>query len=195
MKKTLILDTKTKSPFGWESEFEWSENFDFAVEHGDMIAVHSMGEFGGYDTLVKIARSNTKKPIIVKGIHRTDDEIKKYIDMGADYVLVVGRIPDKSLWEHCMIEPTAIAELKNYDWKGTEIGKLPLVVWNARNLVTGLPKAEKFDEYYGKVLFWVCQASMIESLDDIHPDADAIMVGTHMRKIVKEFRDIPTEDN
>ena len=41
-----------------------------------MIAVHSMGEFGGSDTLVKIARSNTEKPIIVKGIHRTDDEIR-----------------------------------------------------------------------------------------------------------------------
>lgn len=189
MKPTLILDTKDMSPFGWESKLTWMAQFAFAENHADIIAVHSMPEFGGTDSRIQIAIAETKKKILVKGIHRTDDEIQKYLDMGADYVLVVGRLPDKKYWDKCMMEPTCIAEIKNWDLKGVKFEDVPMLVWNTRNLVTGLPKIEKFDEYYRTSIGWVCQASMIESIEDINPNADAIMVGTHMRKIVKELQD------
>ena len=178
----LILDTKTESPFGWFASETWDCRFDFAQEHADIIAVHSMPEFGGGYNFVQRACKESKKPILVKGIHRCDDEIKKFIDWVASHVLVVGRVPEISAeyLNKCLLEPTCIKEILDHPC-GSK------VVWNQRNLVTGLPKVEKFEDALKVCDGWICQASMIKNTADIHPLADAIMVGEYMEEIVEEI--------
>ena len=173
----LILDTKIYSPFGWSLDKDEEELFELVFEHADIVAVHSMSEFGGSHGWVKAIRDETRKPILVKGFHRSDEEIETFLDYGVDYVLVVGRIPAQKYIDKSMLEPTCLREMEDYP-------KNAKVVWNARNLVTGLPKKETFEEAREKWDGWLCQASMIKSMADVNPKADAIMVGECMDQIV-----------
>lgn len=173
----FIAEVKTHSPFGWRSPHTWDELFELANEAGDMISIHTDPRWHGSLDLIRKARRLTDKPILAKGIHATDDEIAAALDAGADWVLVVGRIPDVHM-DKCLIEVLSLSELD----------VLPAgarAVWNSRNLDTGEPKSETFTQARERFNGWLCQASNITHVTDIDPTADAILVGTHLPELVR----------
>lgn len=178
----LIAEVKTKSPFGFKSHKSWDELFEIANKYGDIISIHTDVRWGGSFDLIKKAKQLTNKPILAKGIHKTDDDVQKAIDAGADYILVVGRIP-QIYKERCLIEPLTLDELKNIpnDLK---------VVWNSRNLSDGSLKKETFKQARKIFDGWLCQASNIKSVDDVtslsevNKNADAILVGEHLESFL-----------
>ncbi len=169
---SIIAEVKTESPFGYRSDKSWDELFAIANKVGDMVSIHTDPRWGGSFELLKKARAMTNKPILAKGIHNTDEEIEKALECGADWVLVVGRIPVVHA-EKCMVEPTTLEELKT-------IPAHLRVVWNSRDLKTGGLKTETFQEARALFKGWLCQASNIKTVADIEPGADAVLVGTHL---------------
>ncbi|MDO8483265.1 MAG: hypothetical protein Q7S86_05635, partial [bacterium] len=107
----IIAEVKTQSPFGYRSERTWDELFQIADSIGNVISVHTDSRWGGSFELIKKARAMTKKPILAKGIHDNDSLVHQAVLAGADFVLVVGRIPAIYV-EKCWIEPVTLSELK-----------------------------------------------------------------------------------
>lgn len=177
---TIIAEVKTQSPFGWKSDKSWDELFSIATRVGDMISIHTDSRWGGSYDLIKKARELTDKPILAKGIHATDKEIEQVIDAGADYVLVVGRIPGVYI-NKCLIEPVTLKELE-------DISHDQKVVWNSRDLSDGTFKKETFEEARRIFKGWICQASNIRNIDDIKDGADAVLVGTHLFEFGESLR-------
>ncbi|MDO8579523.1 MAG: hypothetical protein Q7R72_01470 [bacterium] len=180
-KKTkIIAEVKTLSPFGFKSEKSWDELFAIANEVGDIISIHTDSRWEGSFDLIRKAKTLTDKPILAKGIHATDTEIDKAVSAGADYVLVVGRVPSIHR-DLCLIEPLTLDELKT-------IPDNLKVVWNSRNLSNGEIKKETFEE--ARVIFrgWLCQASNIKTTADIRDGADAVLVGTHLTEFAKSLK-------
>lgn len=175
----LIAEVKTQSPFGFQSEKSWDELFVVAEKSGDIISIHTDQRWGGSFDLIRKARQLTNKPILAKGIHATDTEIEKAIEAGADYVLVVGRIP-KVYTDRCLIEPNTLDELKS-------ISKDMKVVWNNRDLKTGGIKEETFEEARAIFKGWLCQASNIKSISDVKQGAIAVLVGTHLESFLRTY--------
>jgi indole-3-glycerol phosphate synthase len=171
---TIIAEVKTESPYGYAARTEWDHLFGVADEIGDIISIHTDTRWGGSLELVRKARNLTSKPILAKGIHAKDSEIGAAIDCGADYVLVVGRIPETHR-ERCMIEPISLAQLGTLQ-KGTK------AVWNSRNLSDGKDKIETFEQARSIWDGWLCQASNIKAVSDIKAGADAVLVGTHLEE-------------
>lgn len=169
---TIIAEVKTQSPFGYTSEKSWDGLFRIAEKIGDIISVHTDPRWGGSFEILRRARALSRKPILAKGIHATDGEIKKAVDLGADWVLVVGRIP-KVYIGRCIIEPLDLKELKTIpeDFR---------IVWNARDLANGNLKTETFAEARKIFKGWLCQASYIKTVADIQKEAQAVLVGTHL---------------
>lgn len=175
----IIAEVKTASPFGYKSEKSWEELFAIAHDIGNIISIHTDPRWNGSFELIKKARTLSTKPILAKGIHATDEEIKHAIDHGADFVLVVGRIPKIHL-DKCLIEPYTLDELR----------KIPpelKVVWNNRDLNTGGLKTEGFEEARQNFLGWICQASNLKTVADINQKADAVLVGTHLETFAKSL--------
>ncbi len=179
-KVTLIAEVKTESPFGWKSEETWDDLFKIAEKAGDIISIHTDARWGGSFELVKKARSFTKKPILAKGIHETDELVEKAVAAGADFVLVVGRIPKIHL-EKCLVEPLDLEEL-------SKMPKNLKAVWNSRDLRDGSIKKETFREARKIFTGWLCQASNIKSVDDIEKDADAVLVGSNLPKFLESCK-------
>lgn len=181
----FIAEVKTKSPFGYQSHRSWEELFEIANEIGDIISVHTDERWGGSLKILEKAIKMTKKPILAKGIHEKDEEIQAFLDIGASYVLVVGRIPGQFSPKSLLIEPLSMRELESipHEYK---------VVWNSRDLHTGTQKTENFSEARSLFPGWLCQASNIRTENDIHPMADAILVGEHLLnfKNMKSFNNI-----
>jgi indole-3-glycerol phosphate synthase len=175
----IIAEVKTHSPFGWDSSQSWDELFEIANKVGDIISIHTDPRWhGSYDLIVK-ARSLTKKPILAKGINAKDSDIIKALNAGADYVLVVGRIP-KSNIDKCFIEPVSLEELRR-------LPETIKAVWNSRDLATGGKKKESFEDARKVFSGWLCQASNIYSLSDVDKSADAVLVGSHLPQFVKSL--------
>jgi indole-3-glycerol phosphate synthase len=168
----IIAEVKTCSPFGWKSKKSWDELFQVANEIGDIISIHTDERWGGSFDLIRKARQLTDKPILAKGIHASDALIQQAIDAGADWVLVVGRIPDIHQ-KKCLIEPLTLDELK-------AIPAHMRAVWNSRDLADGSLKKETFREAREIFKGWLCQASNIRIVKDIEKDAQAVLVGTHL---------------
>jgi hypothetical protein len=169
----IVAEVKTQSPFGFRSQDSWEVLFVLANEVGDMLSIHTDPRWGGSFDLVRKAKNLTKKPVLAKGIHATDDDIRRAVDAGADAVLVVGRIPEIHI-DTCWLEPNSIAGLRALP-SGSR------AVWNARNLVDGGAKKESFAEARAAFRGWLCQASFIRSVHDILPGADAALIGTDLR--------------
>lgn len=165
-----IAEVKTKSPFGWVSDKPWDELLLLADKIGDWVSIHTDPRWGGSLELVQEARKRTFKPILAKGIHSSDTEVDEALSAGADYVLVVGRLPPH---RNVLVEPTTLEGLR-------AIPNGYKAVWNARDLATGLPKPYRFAEAREAWPGWLCQASFLRSWDDVHPLADAILVGEHL---------------
>ena len=174
----LIAEVKTISPFGWESSERWEDLFVLASEHGDMISIHTDPRWGGSFEFLKRARSMTTKPILAKGIHATDDDVRCAIEeCGADWVLVVGRIP-AIYQEKVIVEPYTLEELK----------KIPIdfrTLWNSRDLKTGGLKKETFADARMLRAGWLCQASNMRTMQDVDLSADAVLVVTHLREFIE----------
>jgi indole-3-glycerol phosphate synthase len=170
----IIAEVKTQSPFGWKSAKTWDELFALANSVGDIISIHTDPRWGGSMEAISRARALTKKPILAKGIHATDAEITEAIERGANYVLVVGRIPLVHL-DVCLIEPNTLAELG-------DIPNTLKAVWNSRDLSDGGFKSETFARAREAFLGWLCQASNIRTVADVERGADAVLVGTHLEE-------------
>jgi len=172
----VIAEVKIRSPFGWAGLASWDDQFDFANTHGDWISVHTDRRWDGSLDLVRKARDLTDKPILAKGIHVSDIEVEEAFDAGADWCLVVGRIPSVHR-DRCLIEPRNLYELSLIP-EGTK------VVWNARDLETGRKRTvETFRQAREQWPGWLCQASFIRTPKDVfaHSLPDAILVGTNLR--------------
>lgn len=168
----IIAEVKTHSPFGWQSSNNWDELFEVAERIGDIISIHTDHRWHGSFDLIKRARQRTNKPILAKGIHETDEQIQQAVDAGADYVLVVGRIPGVHL-DKCLVEPYTLSELAS-------IPSDVKAVWNSRDLRTGGLKEESFSDARKVFSGWLCQASNIAKKSDIDPLADAVLIGTDL---------------
>jgi indole-3-glycerol phosphate synthase len=177
-KPLIIAEVKTQSPFGFKSDKSWEELFALADTAGDIISIHTDARWGGSFELVARAKKLTKKPILAKGIHTTDADVQKAIDAGADYVLVVGRIPAIHV-EKCLIEPLTLAELAT-------IPQNLKVVWNSRDLADGSLKKETFAEARKIFKGWLCQASNIRTPADVQEGADAVLVGEHLAEFASK---------
>lgn len=176
----IIAEVKTESPFGFKSEKSWSELFTVASEVGDIISIHTDPRWGGSFDLIKKAKLLTKKTILAKGIHATDNEVQQATDAGADYVLVVGRIPALHA-DKCLIEPLTLNELKT-------IPENLKVVWNSRDLSDGSTKKETFKEARKIFNGWICQASNIKTIQDIREGANAVLVGTNLEEFAESLK-------
>lgn len=178
----IIAEVKTQSPFGFQSKKSWDELFDVALEIGDMISIHTDPRWGGSFALVEGARARTRKPILAKGIHKSDAEVDDALRAGADWVLVVGRVPARRA-EKCILEPLTLKELRRY--AGEHECEKVRVLWNERDLKTGVRKEETFEEARAIWPGWLAQASFIKTVSDIKDGADAVLVGTDL----EAFRD------
>jgi hypothetical protein len=178
---TIIAEVKMRSPFGFISKRSWEEQFKLAEEIGDIVSVHTDSRWGGSLDEIRKVRTRTKKPILAKGIHENDDMIDAAVKAGADYVLVVGRMPEVHhdvVW----IEPNSIAQLKT-------IPDTFKVVWNARDINTGKPKPETFGQARDAWQGWLCQASFIKSINDVEGGANGILVGQGLEEFAKSIDD------
>lgn len=173
----IIAEVKTQSPFSFKSTKTWDELFTIANAKGDILSIHTDPRWGGDFSLITKAKNLTSKPILAKGIHETDEDIQKAIDAGADFVLVVGRIPKIHL-DRCLIEPNTLEEL-------SKIPTSVKAVWNSRDLQTGGLKTETFAQARAMFTGWLCQASNIRTEADIQQGADAVLVGTHLESFSK----------
>lgn len=176
----FIAEVKTMSPFGFRSDSSWEELFAIASREGDWISIHTDPRWGGSFDLVRKARSLTTKPILAKGIHESDRDLSMAFEAGADYVLVVGRIPEV-FRDKVLVEPLDLASLDR-------VPKDMKAVWNSRDLSTGGKKTEGFREARARFDGWLCQASGICGLDDISVDADAVLVGESLKSFIKSKR-------
>jgi indole-3-glycerol phosphate synthase len=170
-KPCFIAEVKTMSPWGWATEASWQCLLERAIQLGDWVAVHTDPAWGGSFELLREARALVRhKPLVAKGVHSTDNDVARAFECGADYVLVVGRVP-KVQPHRCLIEPTDVDMFYRLP-KGT------MAVWNSRDLATGGLKTETFEDARAAWAGWLCQASNITSPAGIHPSADAFLVGT-----------------
>ena len=194
----VIGEVKLRSPFGKSlTKNSFDEQLELADKISWMISIPTDKNLGGSFEDVARARKRTKKKILAKGLHGTDDAISRLLDLGADYVLVVGRIPNVHI-DKCFIEPLTLAELSEIPSNGS-----CWAVWNSRDLsswkdLPGIPefllerwkrmeldgtqalKKETFKqarEAFGGPL---CQASNLTTKADIEPGADAVLVGSNL---------------
>lgn len=178
----LIAEVKTQSPFGFKSSKSWDELFALACAAGDIISIHTDLRWGGSFELLADARKKTSKPILAKGIHADDELVEQAVKCGADYVLIVGRLPKNLPWQNqLIIEPDTLSDL----------AKIPhnyRVVWNSRDLKTGGLKKETFAEAREIFPGWLCQASNIRTIADVHPLADAVLVGEHLQEFTESLK-------
>ncbi|HLP79196.1 MAG TPA: hypothetical protein VK158_01035 [Acidobacteriota bacterium] len=174
----FIAEVKTNSPFGYKSKNSWQNLFDIAKTYGDWISIHTDPRWGGSFDLISRARQQTRKPILAKGIHASDLDIDKALELGANYVLVVGRTVPESIAPFCLHEPNTLDSLIRtpHDYKA---------VWNIRDLNTGADKPWTYDLARQKFAGWLCQASRIRSPADVHPLADAILVGENLQAYIQ----------
>ncbi len=181
----IIAEVKTKSPFGYVSKLSWEEQFALANKIGDIISIHTDKRWGGSYDLLEKARDLTNKPILAKGLHKTNEEIERCLDIGADYVLAVRDYVDffcDDNYATVMIEPTSLEFLTKLTDERRDFHK---IVWNQRDLTTGLPKKETFEDARKIYKGYMVQASMIKTRADINPTANAVLVGEYSGNFVE----------
>lgn len=166
----FIAEAKPRSPFGFSSGSSWEALLSLAIDCGDVVSVHTDPRWGGSLDLIRAARAKTGKPILAKGIHAEDAEVRAALEAGATFALVVGRMPAADILPRCLIEPLSVAELRSLP---PEVA----AVWNSRDLADGSLKKEAFAEARAVWRGWLCQASNIRGVADVQPGADAVLVG------------------
>lgn len=191
----FIAEVKTQSPGGFRSPHSWDDLFELALEHGDWVAVHTDERWGGSFELLERARRIIRerrlweKGLVAKGIHATHEEQRRAFQ-SADMVLVV---PDSIPYSpaRIMLEVPSIESLR---W----IDRSFRCVWNQRDLTDALAgyhgqdswepdarKLETFEQAREAFPGWLCQASFIRTPEDVHPEANAFVVGTHLPEFIE----------
>lgn len=183
-KPIFIAEVKTVSPFGFKSPYTFIELAFQAIRYGDWISVHTNALWGGDFDAISFVRKMTNKPILAKGLHTTDDDVQRALDHGADYVLVVDRLPMRKQ----LLDKTLL-ELNRLDMVIGEFNAFPNTkyVYNSRDLRSGLPKKSYQLEEYLSTGAWMCQASGIRSMEDVHPKVNAFIVGEHLVEFCKRL--------
>jgi indole-3-glycerol phosphate synthase len=189
----FIAEIKTQSPYGFKSPHSFKDLMDTAIAYGDWVSVHTSALWGGdYETLAFVRR-NTSKPIVAKGLHSTDDDIRKALEHGADYVLVVDRVPYPRITDVCgwRVWEKTLFELNNTNLFTGNLIHHPEIkdckfVYNERDLRTGMPKEK--DEFHLYENVWVCQASGIRDPDDLREGISAFIVGEHLVPFCQRYR-------
>lgn len=189
MTPLFIAEVKTESPFGFKSERNWADLLDLAIEHADIVAVHtderwggSFGQLAAAAEQIRRIRIDERRPLLLaKGIHEHDSEVRMALNCGADLVLVVGRQPPRELVPACIWEPAngrALLDLQDPTMK---------VMWNARDLETGAPIPSALGPQWAREMHrgWLCQASFIRTPDDVNPLVNAFIVGEHLPTFVE----------
>ena len=182
----VIAEVKTRSPFGFVSQYSRDYLLDIAIEIGDIISIPTDPRWGGSLNHIVEARKRTDKPILAKNIHETDMDLDIAFDAGATYSLVVGRIPDDKYLNRCMIEPVSLEQL-------LRIPKDVMVVWNSRDIIQSLKlgyevmRKETFQEARASFDGCLCQASNIKTIVDIKKGADAVLVGTNFPRFAESI--------
>ena len=184
MKPLFIAEVKTQSPFGFHSDRCWDDLFELAIEHADIVAIHTDKPWGGCPSDIARARyymePNPHKLLLAKGYHHTDDDIRQSLSLGADLVLVVGRIPPPELAPVCIWEPANLNEIVAAKDPAQKI------MWNERDLSTGLRRRDAdFTMARWSHKGWMAQASFITEPKDVHPKATAFIVGEHLPTFVE----------
>lgn len=181
----FIAGIKTKSPF---NSIDKPASFDAlaekAINYGDIVSVHVESPWGGKPSDINRVRSHMhhwkeRQQILAKGIHPTDEHIEQSLNFGADRVLVVGRVPRKSLLPYCWLEPLNLVQVRQF----TEMSQT--LVWNSRCLQTGRNKEEQWDEARSIHSGTLIQASNIRTIADVKEDADGILVDTHLEEFIE----------
>lgn len=182
-KPLFIAEVKTKSPFGFESTTPEEELFELANKCGDIVSIHTNPLWGGSFEKLEKYRKLTTKAILAKGLHRKWTEVMDAFQCGADFVLCVGddvgRIPAGIATNDIWYEPLTLDHLKRHRYN------FEYFVWNQRNLETGKPKTETFNQ--ARELcpdIKLIQASLIRTKNDVHPDADGYIVGEHLSTFI-----------
>lgn len=183
MDKIFIAEIKTESPFGFKSCFSFNFLVELAILKGDWISVHTNEKWGGKFEHLNYIRKLTKKPILAKGLHQNNDDIKKCLDLGADYVLCVNFIPSLNYLDRVLLEP------HNLDIFYQMYRKYPFLkfVYNSRDLNTGEIKNPCFYSIMRKKVNWLCQASHIKSTADVKKDCNAFIIGEQLVNFCNEY--------
>jgi indole-3-glycerol phosphate synthase len=199
--KIFIAEIKTISPFGFKSNYDYEFLKQLSIENGDWISIHTDPLWGGHfvdivnvkNTMLKLSKPYCDRKILAKGIHSKDSDIKRCLDNGADYVLVVGRIPPQGNLSQCLMEPSDHDQLKDLAYIDS-VNRSAGLVLNRRDLITGYDKwtpvggnfswvthwANSFNELKEKVKVPIYQASGIYSMNEVHPKVDGFMVGQNL---------------
>lgn len=198
---SLIGEIKICSPSGFASPYSWEELFERANASAavDMIAVHTDNRWGGSFDLLKKASVQSDKPLLAKGIHTADEDLRRAFNCGADYALVVGRIPDLWLANFCYYEPLNLDQLRNIQPRPGSY-RIRYVVWNARDLADPTRERYKTETLQEARALWpapktLIQASTIRSLADIAPEADSILVGSYLPEFLLALEVCREEDS
>lgn len=165
----IVAELKPYSPFGYVSNVWLNKQFDIAESIGDIISVHTGADWGGSLDWLKEIRRRTQKLILAKGFHPSIMEVNRAFDCGADFVLTVGWWPRNN--HRCWHEPETLIGALTQDASYT--------VCNSRCPRTGETRhksyTDKMFEKFGNL--WICQASGIKKIEDIHPKASAVLIG------------------
>lgn len=184
----FIGEIKTQSPFGFKSEYSFNHLMNLCIEtpQVDWISVHVSAIYGGCLDSIAYVKQFTLKPILAKAVNGSDKLIRQQIEIGAEYSLVVGRIPDLNLvsLNRCLLEvdPDFAREIR-HDYPQHKLR----FVWNSRDLRTGERKPMSELEDYLETNEWVCEASGIKSIDNVHPNVSAFIVGEHLVNFCKSL--------
>ncbi len=202
--RIIIAELKRNGPDGTVLTTDtFEERLKLCIRVGDVISIHDHEIWRGSCLDITRARLLTHKPILAKGLHGTVEEIESALRAGADYVLVVGWMPPEHLLPFCFIEVLTLGELARVPKEAAA------AVWNGRDLSivrakAGVPKhllkrwrhlpklapgelgVERPRPSFKKARLVLprprrlIQASKARTIGDFEPEADGIIVGTHL---------------
>lgn len=189
--KLFVGEVKMLSPFGFKSNYNCDQLIELAAQNADIVSIHIDPLWGGssldidYVKMMMMNPKIPKKPILAKGLHTTDDSIKQSFDRGADYVLVVGRIPKLDDLSKIWLEPLTEEQFKPM------LEACPnAVVFNHRDLSTGAFRIISFsgpevNEQYKPLLI---QASGIKSFSHVKEAYGGFIVGEHLPQFILDYK-------
>jgi hypothetical protein len=203
----LIAEVKPESKLsGWRSPHSIDLLMETACRCGDWISIHTNPLWGGSFEWLSLARAyvnefyqnvpvTARPPILAKGFHETLEEQQQALQL-ADYALVVREDSPQgpaNILNRVLYEPHSLDGLA-----GAPQGMR--CVWNARDIVGALEayssgrksdhhtaKRANFDKARKLRRGWLCQASNIKTPKDVHPKANAVLIGTNLIEFTSEI--------
>lgn len=161
------------NPYGWRAPGSLYEDMVREVEWADIISIHTNPLWGGSWEWLEQARKLTTKPILAKGFHPTIHDVRRALDLGADWVLTVGWCPPHPEGAKCWVE----SRFAPWDM----VPNMGRLVINRRDPRTGVDLGEASTreqiDHCRAVGSWTCQASMIRRPEDVHPGVQAVLIG------------------